>query len=111
LMFRYQVKDVLQFSRGDANVFAIPTVLDSRFSPFFCPTPKNGWNEGQALDLSSGDDDNYSIYREILHRAIEFKPEFLYNAGWITKSPGRTFERARKIHFEFLLDSFENNRL
>lgn len=108
VMFRYQVSDVLRINGGDANVIAVPTVLDSIFSPFFCPTPKNGWTEGQALDLSSGDENNYSINSEILHRAIEFEPGFLYNAGWITRSPGKTLEQAREIHFEFLADSFEN---
>jgi hypothetical protein len=108
LVFRYQVKDVFPFNPDNPKVIAIPTVLDSRLSSFFCSTPKKGWNEGQALDLSSGDENDYRINSEILHMGIEYNPEFLYNAGWITKSPGKTLEQARKIHLDLLIDSFKN---
>ncbi len=108
LMFRYRIRDVVECHTGDTNHLAVPTVLDSRFSYYFCPTPGSGWNHGQVLDLSAGDENNYSLYCEILHRFIEYKPEFLYNAGWITRSPGKTLENARKIHLEYLKDEFGN---
>lgn len=105
LMFRYRVQDVIHFHPDKTKHVAIPTVLDGKFSPYFCPTPKKGWNSGQTMDLTEGDED---VYCEILHRFIEYKPEFLYDAGWITKSPGKTLEKARKIHLDFLMDDFEN---
>ncbi|UCH93996.1 MAG: hypothetical protein JSV88_27525 [Candidatus Aminicenantes bacterium] len=108
LVFRYRIKDVLPINSGDTKNVAIPTVLDGCLTPYFCPTPKKGWNQGQALDLSSGDEKSYSINCEILHHTVEYKPEFLYNAGWITKSPGKSLEEARKIHLDFLIDDFEN---
>lgn len=109
LVFRYRIKDVLPINSGETKNVAIPTVLDGRLSPYFCPTPKNGWNQGQALDLSRGDEKSYSINCEILHHSIKYKPEFLYNAGWITTSPGKSLEEARKIHLDFLKGDFENN--
>jgi len=108
LMFQYQVKDIIAGNPDSAKVIAIPTVLDSRLSEFFCPTPKEGWDEGQALDLTGGDETDYRFIREILHMNVEYQPDFLYNAGWITKSPGKTLEQARQIHMDFLLDSFKN---
>lgn len=108
LMFRYRVRDVIECHTDEPNLFAVPTVLDGRFSYYFCPTPGKGWNHGQVLDLSTGDENNYSLYCEILHRFIEYKPEFLYKAGWITRSPGKTLENARRIHLEYLKDEFGN---
>jgi len=108
LVFRCRVKDVIPIDSGETKNVAIPTVLDGFLTPYFCPTPKKGWNQGQALDLSCGDEKNYSINCEILHHAVEYKPEFLFNAGWITKSPGKPLEEARKIHLDFLIGDFEN---
>jgi hypothetical protein len=108
LMFQYSVVDLIESCPGKVNVMAIPTVLDGGFSSFFCPTPQKGWNAGQALDLSEGKDEDYLINREIVHRKIEYKPKFLFKAGWITKPPARTLERARKIHLDLLMDNFKN---
>ncbi len=107
LMFYYPVKDVPQPGPDNTKKIAVPTVLDGKLSPFFCPTPKNGWKEGQALDLSDGDDGDYSINSEILHYHILYKPDYLFKAGWITQPPGKTLEKARKIHMEWLKDDFE----
>jgi len=107
LMFYYPVKDIPQPGPDNTKKIAVPTVLDGKLSPFFCPTPKKGWNEGQALDLSEGDDGDYSINSEILHYHIEYKPDHLLLAGWITQPPGRTLEKARRIHMELLRDAFE----
>ncbi|MDQ1351634.1 MAG: hypothetical protein QG657_1939 [Acidobacteriota bacterium] len=109
LLFHYPVMDIPQPDPNNTKKFAVPTVLDGRLSPFFCPTPKKGWTEGQALDLSEGDDGDYSINSEILHYHIEYKPEHLLMAGWITQPPGRVLEKARKIHMELLSDDFETN--
>ena len=108
LLLRYRVGDVLNAASGETKITATPTVLDSGWGPFFCPTPVDGWNEGQALDLSPGGEKKYLLNCEILHRHIEYQPSYLYRAGWITNSPGKTCEKARKIHLEFLQTDFKN---
>ena len=98
LMFRYRVKDVIPYHpdrKDKKRYFAVPTVLDGELSPYFCPTPKRGWNSGLALNLTEVDE---NAYCEMLHRFIEYKPEFLYSAGWITRPPGKALGKARKIH-------------
>ncbi len=107
-MFMYPVKDVPTLDDPhDNKKIAIPTVLDGRLAPFFCPTPKNGWKEGQALDLSDSGKNPYSINSEILHSRIEYIPDYLFKVGWITKQPGKTLEKARKIHLDLMLGKFE----
>lgn len=109
LLMRYRVGDVINATSGETRITAVPTVLDSDWSPFFCPTPAHGWNEGQTLDLSPGDENEYSLNCEILHRCIEYQPSYLYRTGWINRPPGKTCEEARKIHLEFLQDDFESS--
>jgi len=108
VLLRYRVKDVLNGASEETKIAAVPTVLDSSWSPFFCPTPADGWNEGQSLDLSPGDENEYSLNCEILHRFIEYKPSYLYRTGWINEAPEKTCEEARKIHLKFLRDDFKN---
>lgn len=105
ILFSYQVSDVLTEEAHSASI-AIPTVLDSRLSPFFCPTPEK-CNEGQALDLCEGGDSDYSFNLEILHRHIIYKPEHIYRVGYIDRPPGKSKEEARKIHFDYLKDDFK----
>ena len=106
LVLWYRVEEV----RGavEKNFATIPTVLDGEFSPFFCPTPKEGWHEGQTVDLSPGGEEDFNLTSEILHRAIDYTLEHVYRVGWITKRPGRTCEEARRIHFLWLGDDFSN---
>ena len=107
LILRYRVADVVAAQTEDRNFTAIPTVLDSSMNPFFCPTPKQGWNEGQTLDLTSGTENDYAFNCEILHRYLEYKASYIYRFGWITESPGKTLEEARRIHLECLQDDFK----
>lgn len=107
LVFCYRVSDVIQFAKPqNQNFAAIPTVLDSSLSPYFCPTAP-GWTEGQPLDLSPGTADHYAFNLEILHHYIDYKIDYIYRVGWITEGPGRTCEQARSIHFEYLKDDFK----
>jgi len=107
LVFRYRVSDVIQFAKPqNQNFAAIPTVLDSILSPYFCPTPQ-GWTEGQTLDLSPGTAGDYAFNLEILHRYIEYNIDYVYRLGWITEAPGKTCEEARRIHFEYIKDDFK----
>jgi hypothetical protein len=110
LLLRYRVREVIEFYNDNNSHMAIPTVLDGRFSSYFYPTPKKDeWNTGQVLDLNTGDEDDYSFYSEILHSFIEYEPKFIYDAGWITGSPGKTLEEAREIHMKYLAEEFENS--
>jgi hypothetical protein len=108
LLLRYRVNDVLNAGSEKMNAVAVPTVLDSSWSPFFCPTPQNGeFHKGQTVNLSPGDESNYTFNCEIIHRFIEYKPEFIYRTGLISRAPGKSCEQARKIHLEFLSDDFK----
>jgi hypothetical protein len=82
VLFRYRVKDVLDANTDGKNIVAVPTVLDGGFSPFFYPTPLKGWTEGQTVDLTQGDENNYSLNCEIIHRYIPYKKEFIYNLSF-----------------------------
>lgn len=110
LLLRYRVSDVINGDPAEPKFAAVPNVLDSKWSPFFFPTPRNGWNEGQSLDLTTGSEDDYSLNCEIIHRYITYQASYFYRAGWITKSPGRTCEEARSIHLKYLQDDFNNFR-
>ena len=103
LLLRYRLSEVNGLV-GENGSAAIPTVLDGDMNPFFGPTPANH-QCGQALDLSPGND--YNFYCEIIHRRIDFRPEHLYRVGWITQSPGKTCQKARFIHLQFLEDDLK----
>ncbi|MBF8275866.1 MAG: hypothetical protein HW390_939 [Candidatus Brocadiaceae bacterium] len=107
VLLRYRVSDVINGRPADPKFAAVPNVLDSKWSPFFCPTPVNGWNEGQSLDLTAGNKDEYALNCEIVHRYIAYRASYFYRAGWITKSPGRTCEEARRIHFSLLQNDYK----
>ncbi len=107
LLLRYRVSDVIRSYPADQIIAAVPSVLDSKWGSFFCPTPINGWNEGRSLDLTSGGENEYTLNCEILHRHIAYRTSYFYRAGWITKSPGKTCEEARRIHLSFLQKDFK----
>lgn len=107
LLLRYRVSDVLNSDSAETKIAAVPNVLDSKWSPFFCPTPVNGWKEGQSLDLTACDDD-YNLNCEIIHRYITYQASYFKYVGWITKSPGRTCEEARRIHLSLLQNDFKH---
>ena len=103
LLMRYRVSDVID-QHGDIqqNFAAIPTVLDSKLSPFFCPTPESIGHMGQTLNLSPGDENSYDFNCEVLHQYLDYRPVHVCRFGWITKPPGKTCEEARRIHLRYL---------
>lgn len=105
LLLRYRVRDVLAAVRT-AGAFAVPTVLDSTWSQFFCPSPV-GMEFGQTVDLSPGGEDEYLLNCEILHQRIDWQPEHLYRVGLIDEPPGKNCEEARRIHLEYFQDDFK----
>ncbi len=108
LLLRYRVEEVINAQAEKTKYAAIPTVLDGKLSPFFCPTPAKGLHEGQSLNLTPGDPSDYFPNCEIIHRFIEYKPAHFYRVGWITESPGKTCEEARAIHYELLNNDFQH---
>jgi len=75
LLLRYRVRDVLA-SVSAAGAFVVPTVLDSKWSQHFCPSPV-GMDFGQTLDLSPGSEAEYLLNCEILHQRIDWKAEHI----------------------------------
>ena len=110
ILLRYRVRDILKTSLTPEKAVAVPTVLDSEFSPFFCPVPLDGWNEGQTINLSIADDNDYNFNCELIHSYIDYQTSYIYDVGKIDRAPGRTGETARKIHLELLSDEFKLHR-
>lgn len=104
LLLRYRVGDLANATK---NV-AIPTILESKRSACFCPTPAKGWREGLTVDLSLGTANDYLFNCEIVHGFIEYRTSHFYRVGWITQSPGKTCEEAQAIHYQYLSDDFKN---
>lgn len=104
---RYRVSDIGESGKNN-GLATVPTVLDSRLSSFFCPTPTTMKYE-QTLDLASGNDDRLSL--EIIHKYLPYKLEYIYKAGFINKPLGKTLEKARKLHLDYILDDFENKEV
>jgi hypothetical protein len=105
LVLRYRVADAAPAKLKHRGSLVVPTVLDCGLSPYFCPTPQD-WPTGQALDLTSGTEDDYAFTCEILHQHIEYALSHVYRVGLITDPPGRTCEEARRIHFMYLEKDF-----
>jgi len=58
--------------------------------------------------LSLGNEDDYSLTFEIVHKHIGYEASYLYRVGFITKPPGKTCEEARKIHFELFRENYKH---
>ncbi len=107
-LFRYRLSDVLAYYKDERYVTATPTVLDSELSSFFFPTPEHDdWPQGQTLDLTPGTENDYDFKCEVLHRYMPYQADHLYQIGWITASPGKTCEGARRIHLQYLEDDLQ----
>ena len=44
---------------------------------------------------------------QILHRYLPYQADHLYQLGWITASPGKTCEEARRIHLQYFEDDLK----
>ncbi len=83
-VLRYPVKDVLAAWK-DSTCFCAPTVLDSNFGEYFHPTPQGcDWGFAAVLDSRAGDD---ALVAELLHRRIDYRPEYLWRVGVVNRSP------------------------
>lgn len=100
ILFKYPLSEVMALAGGPGYA-AIPTILDTNLNPFFFPTPA-GWQNGQTVDLTTGGEDTYELYSEILNLHIPYRLEHVYRIGEIRRSPGKTCETARSIHLKLL---------
>jgi hypothetical protein len=85
VLLRYPVKDVLEMVKNQPEAvhpICMPTVLDTEFSQFFVPAPRE-LPYGRTLDLA---DDAHCQRKiaEILHPRLEYRPEHVCKIGVIT---------------------------
>lgn len=98
MIFRYPVKGIagMKGVKGSKPLVP-PTVLDSKFSAAFCPSPA-GSLTGHTVDLGTNGD---HPCREVLHPAIMFKAEHVWRVGEIRSSVTDNMIRdARTWHLE-----------
>lgn len=85
VLLRYPVKDVLEMVKNQPEAvhpICMPTVLDTEFSQFFVPAPRE-LPYGRTLDLA---DDAHCQRKiaEILHPRLEYRPGHVCKIGVIT---------------------------
>lgn len=84
-LMRYKVRDVMDAAQalpGVEHPVCVPTVLDSQFSRYFVPSPRE-LPYGRTLDLA----DDVACERkiaEVLHPRLEYRPEHIFKIGAIT---------------------------
>ncbi|MEN9933022.1 MAG: hypothetical protein RIS17_1595 [Pseudomonadota bacterium] len=85
-ILRYRVRDVLEAEANRGKTcFCAPTVLDSPFGEYFHPAPKDcDWGFAAVLDPAAGDN---ALVAELLHRRIDYRPEYLWRVGLFKRSP------------------------
>ncbi|MCK4761589.1 MAG: hypothetical protein KAW12_05265 [Candidatus Aminicenantes bacterium] len=106
VLLRYPVKKITPSHPDNKGKIAVPTVLDGPLYSFFCPSPKKASGYGLPVNLDPADDFPLT---EVLHSFIEYEPDFIFRVGWIHRPPGKTLEKARRIHLELLADDFEKS--
>ncbi len=113
VLMRYLVKDVLDSVKALADVahpICMPTVLDTQFSEFFVPAPRE-LPYGRTLDLADDADCSRKI-AEILHPRLEYRPEQVFKIGVITTGldtlEKRGLDVLRANHFFCL--QYDSNR-
>lgn len=99
MVFRYRVGELPEL-KGERTLrpIAVPTVLDGHFGEAFCPAPV-GQACGYVVYLGSAP---YRPRREILHPAIQFRAEHLYNVGKITRPVPPDLSVARREHLRWV---------
>jgi hypothetical protein len=102
VLLSYKVKDVPPFSDGrDERPLAVPSVLDSRFFPAFCPAP-GAEEQGQLVDLAASFDEPV---HEVLHGWIRLRAEHVHRVGQVESAVPDDLAKARGTHFHYLQQS------
>lgn len=103
-LMEYLVKDVLTVwqpleARGAVRPFAFPTVLESRWSPYFFPSPK-GLPSSFAVDLGAA---GAAPIRELLHVRLIYRPDHMVRVGELVGPlPIVRLGKARDAHLDRL---------
>ena len=107
LVMRYTVEEAL----AQGGACAVPTLLDSRLSRFFYPSPHSACPDrtddgtclGRTVDLSPVDEEEgYEMGCELLHPRLDYRPEHFYRLGHIENPPGMPLEKLRRFHLSWL---------
>lgn len=85
IVFRYRADRVPRGKK--VRPFTIPTVLDMRPFPAFCPVP-SGSDFGRTVCLTPGADTGPAS-RELLHPPVHFQQEDLFRHGTVWTTPPR----------------------
>jgi hypothetical protein len=110
LLIRYTVEEVMQDKKAGANGFAIPTVIDGRLNPFFCPTPRPApgseaaqYEVGRAVNLAPvASQSEYRMGLELVHSYITYKPEHILRIGYISSPLTVDLSALRSFHLDWL---------
>lgn len=94
LVFRYAVRDVPKRKLSRLKPLAVPSVLDGRMSPAFCPAP-NGVGYGHTIHLAGS---ALRPWREVVHPYLDFRAEHLFRVGMVKKPVPQDLLPARKAH-------------
>lgn len=105
LVFRYPISAVPRLSGGgippDTRPLVSPTVLDSGFSPAFCPAPRGGLT-GYTVDLGM---DGSLPQHEVVHPCMKFTPDHVWRMGTIRRTIQEdALSEARGYHLLALRD-------
>lgn len=86
VLLRYTVREVLNAAMGKSGVrhpVCVPTVLDSQFSRYYYPAPRE-LPYGRTLNLAAAEISEDKI-AEIMHFRIRYRSEHIYRVGAVTK--------------------------
>lgn len=84
----------------ESRPIAVPSVLDFRFSSAFCPAPI-GFEPGRTVNLSGGGPP-VTPARELLHKFMKMRVEYLEAFGKVTTLLPDDLAQARRSHLNWL---------
>lgn len=103
-VFRYPIRRARTINpASDTRPIAIPTVLDGRWYPAFCPVPTESL-EGHPVNLAA----NPSGFGELLHLRTEPHVQDLYAVGQVTE-PVEPLGNARAAHLQWIQAAYRRN--
>jgi len=94
LVFRYAVGEVPKRKTTRLKPLVVPSVLDGRMNPAFCPAP-NGLGYGHTVHLAGSAG---HPCREVVHPYMDFQAKHLFRVGVVKKASPKDLFPARKAH-------------
>lgn len=110
LLLQYTVGEVMGDKQAGVSGFAIPTVIDGRLNPFFCPTPKPSpgseaaqYEVGRAVNLTqTTTQSEYQMGLELVHSFLAYRPEHIARLGYIARPLTSDLYALRSFHLDWL---------